>query len=472
MLKKLMSVILALSLVLGMGTVAIASEVKTPVTSGTITVKNIKDDTALELYKIISYDTNAEGAIYNPVFTNEAYKTAIANLVKSKDAKADTSTDAAIIAQMGGLTGEAIVAALKDVVTNPVDVIGKRPEEKPDNQVTYSVDMGYYYIKDVTDYTNYTSSNPVVMLQPMEPNVTVTLKSESHKEIKKEASTVNGEIGKVVEFTVTGYVPSETPQEGGRYTYTIVDTMTAGLTYNSDAKIYKNDSETAMTVENTAAEGETLRFVFTEENVVPGDKITIKYSATVNPNAVHENKNEVYDQGNDPSDKLTTDVVEVFTYDIKVIKTDEFEAALEGVKFVLYTKTTEEGVDTINYLQFTDGKLSGTTTDLDAATEIVTGNDGTVTVKGLAAGTYYLKETYTLPGYNPLTEDKKVVISAVNPEVTEGRVFQAETTVVNYSGIELPGTGGIGTTAFTAIGSVMMMSAAAFLFLNKKRNVA
>ena len=44
-------------------------------------------------------------------------------------------------------------------------------------------------------------------------------------------------------------------------------------------------------------------------------------------------------------------------------------------------------------------------------------------------------------------------------------------TVVNFSGFELPKTGGIGTTIYTAMGTLMICAAGAYIILSKKRVV-
>ena len=69
-------------------------------------------------------------------------------------------------------------------------------------------------------------------------------------------------------------------------------------------------------------------------------------------------------------------------------------------------------------------------------------------------------------------------ITIILPDTAEGSDNRMNTagywvdTIYNSTGIVLPGTGGIGTTAFKATGSAMMICAAAFMFFRKRRVAA
>ena len=97
-----------------------------------------------------------------------------------------------------------------------------------------------------------------------------------------------------------------------------------------------------------------------------------------------------------------------------------------------------------------------------AEDKIVT-NGNTVTVNGLDLDdTYYLVETKAPTGYNILNDHIEVKASG---ETT--KVF-AHQNVANNKGAVLPSTGGIGTTIFYAIGSVLVVGAGVLL-ISKKR---
>ena len=96
---------------------------------------------------------------------------------------------------------------------------------------------------------------------------------------------------------------------------------------------------------------------------------------------------------------------------------------------------------------------------------------GQFNVKGLDAGTYYLRETKTPDGYSACP-DKKIVISATHTEynVALSGESNLNNKIINIKagGITLPSTGGIGTTIFYVIGGGLMV-AAIVLLVTKKR---
>lgn len=110
-------------------------------------------------------------------------------------------------------------------------------------------------------------------------------------------------------------------------------------------------------------------------------------------------------------------------------------------------------------------------TDKDAVEMMISGQDGQFNVKGLDAGTYYLKETNPPTDYNACA-DKKIVISATHTEynVTLSGESNLNNKIINKKagGITLPSTGGIGTTIFYVVGGGLMV-AAIVLLVTKKR---
>lgn len=107
--------------------------------------------------------------------------------------------------------------------------------------------------------------------------------------------------------------------------------------------------------------------------------------------------------------------------------------------------------------------------------------NGMINFSGLGAGEYTLKETATPNGYNTIddikfeitfdsTTHKFSVINATAPIAVEAdnTLF---TEIVNYKGTTLPETGGMGTTIFYVVGSVLVMIAGVLL-ITKRRMVA
>jgi LPXTG-motif cell wall-anchored protein len=103
------------------------------------------------------------------------------------------------------------------------------------------------------------------------------------------------------------------------------------------------------------------------------------------------------------------------------------------------------------------------------------GDDGVVTFTGLGAGDYTLTETEPPTGYNTMTP-VSFTISYKNGAFSSDRddiVYDAtdgefDMTVIDKPGSTLPRTGGIGTTIFYVVGTILVLSAG-ILLITKKR---
>ena len=119
---------------------------------------------------------------------------------------------------------------------------------------------------------------------------------------------------------------------------------------------------------------------------------------------------------------------------------------------------------------------------------------GKIRIQGLDSGTYYLEETKAPANYNELRKPQEFKIEAekknnstreLNGKATltvdtkTGIASQAtvegETTykegglaIINLSGVELPHTGGIGTTLFYVVGGVLVVGAGILLIVKKR----
>ena len=221
-----------------------------------------------------------------------------------------------------------------------------------------------------------------------------------------------------------------------------------------------------------------------EFNLNNGATITVTYTAHLNENAAvngsAENKNSVRLQySNNPRpdtslDQTPTSEVYVYTYQLNNTKyRDEVNEnnKLEGAGFRLYS-----GKDCTKEQEI---KLKKNTTDgtyspyfgADAGDEMFSDEHGQFNVKGLDAGTYYLKETTTPEGFTPCSVIPPVTITANhNGNHVELDSSKLSTTIINKKagGITLPSTGGIGTTLFYVVGGGLMV-AAIVLLVTKKR---
>ena len=121
---------------------------------------------------------------------------------------------------------------------------------------------------------------------------------------------------------------------------------------------------------------------------------------------------------------------------------------------------------------------SWTTTENDASV-FTTPAEGKFTVSGLDADTYYLKEIVAPAGYNLLANPIEVTISTTtaNDALTSSVTYKVDNTsatanpdvkVLNQTGALLPETGGMGTTVFYLVGSLLVLVAVVLLVTRKK----
>ena len=212
-----------------------------------------------------------------------------------------------------------------------------------------------------------------------------------------------------------------------------------------------------------------------------GQTITITYTATVNADAIPEGaaisvlSNEaklVYSADpNDPTEdgeQETEADVDVYISNIVIDKyaikanADDKSEKLEGAQFKLY-KLDETGAKV--YYKW-DSKV--TWVAADAADVVTTKENGAAQFDGIEAGTYYLEEIKAPDGYNRLITP---VEFAVEINVDEAGLASVEGNVVsigNQAGFLLPSTGGIGTTIFYILGTVLI-AGAFILIVTKKR---
>lgn len=148
-----------------------------------------------------------------------------------------------------------------------------------------------------------------------------------------------------------------------------------------------------------------------------GSTITITYDAYLDDaatlaSAVTNTAKLTYSYEGNAADTGDTTSASVYAYGIDLTKTFKGADAYKvGAKFTLYTDadcTISVGVTGTAGTYWVTSNT--TTTEMEVARD-GDGTDGALTLKGLAAGTYYLKETAAPDGYNQLQEPIKIVVS-------------------------------------------------------------
>lgn len=218
-----------------------------------------------------------------------------------------------------------------------------------------------------------------------------------------------------------------------------------------------------------------------------GATITVTYTAHLNENAAvngsAENKNSVRLQySNNPRpdgeywgytpNYTPESEVYVYTYQLNNTKRAESEtgAPLPGAGFRLYSDIACNEEQEIKLKQNKDGTYSRDFSTEGKGVEMKSADDGTFNVKGLDAGTYYLKETTPPAGYSACDKTEIVISATHDGNRVNLESSKLSTTIINKKdgGITLPSTGGIGTTLFYVVGGGLMV-AAIVLLVTKKR---
>ena len=355
-----------------------------------------------------------------------------------------------------------------------------------------------------------------------DPEDTIAPHSESDE---KKAGDFG--IGDTVTYQLTSKVPDMTGYNS--YTFKFTDTLSKGLDLKAILSVKVGDTElkagkagdnTYLPTYTTNENGtHTLTISFNEfyNNFKDrtGDTITVVYTATLNKDAeigMNPNTNKaVVEYSDDPKSdgtgKSEPSIVDVHTFDFTIYKyylkdqnNKEDKTALAKAEFELYKGNTEGTAAgekaKVNIVDGGNGVYRQATADEAKATgftsaKIVSDADGKVPVKGLDAGTYYLRETKAPDGYNLLLDDVKVEIKAVyddttgkltsysvdytyNGKTTTGTAITAadnspEVAVENKTGAELPSTGSKGALMVTLAGIVLFGALTASKAFGKKK---
>ena len=211
-----------------------------------------------------------------------------------------------------------------------------------------------------------------------------------------------------------------------------------------------------------------------------GAEIKVTYTAVVNENAVAkiENNAATLTYSNDPvntSKTATTPEDNETVYSAKVVINKYVKGSntekLAGAEFVLYKEVKTDGSDTTTKYYYkwneTDKKVEWTT-DKAQATVKTTNDKGAASFDGLKDGTYYLEEIKAPAGYNLLKDPVQVTVNGANATTANLSSLTVTGNVENSSGAELPETGGMGTTIFYVLGSVLILAAVVLLVTRKR----
>ena len=388
-------------------------------------------------------------------------------------------------------------------------------------------EAGYYLIVDTINFsngdyyhaynsfllvndTNQGEFNVIINHKVVKPTVEKKVYDNDNNDISSAGgwgSSADHAINEKFQFQLIAKLPAG--RDEGRaydyydkYTVCFNDTLSEGITYDGldSVVIESNGTPYDITKDSSKYDIDTTDLESQNSFVVKihdvktcaegldlndGATITVTYTAHLNDKAYvntgsssTENKNSVqlqYSNNPRPGEYWGTtpkSEVYVYTYQLNNTKHAEKEdgTPLPGAVFQLYSDkdcTQEVKLYKVGNIYF---PIKDATDKEKDAVQMISGQDGQFNVKGLDAGTYYLKETKTPADYNPCDVPPVIIKANHKGNQVDLNGSTLSTTIINNKagGITLPSTGGIGTTIFYVVGGGLMV-AAIVLLVTKKR---
>lgn len=376
------------------------------------------------------------------------------------------------------------------------------------------LDYGYYVVAVPGATVANASSQYATLVSVHSTSVDAEIKGNLPTVDKKVQVNGTGKdatdakIGDTLTFTLTSTIPDMSAYN--TYTFNFKDTLSKGLTFGQVTSVKVGDTtltkDTDYTVTTAPADsGKTLLTVAmkdfkTKQQANAGKKITVTYTATLNKDAVVGGAGNVnsatIQYSNNPSTNGTGESepskVRVFTYGFTVDKYtgknyDDTATRLAGAEFTLAHK----GGTAISFVKVADSATQNAVyrvakaDEAGATTTITTPANGKVDFRGLENGEYTLTETKAPAGYNKLASAIGVKVDGQNNgtdtthatvvikyDNNNGSVYDQTASngvipVQNKPGVVLPGTGGMGTIAFTVIGVLVIALGVAWTLKRK-----
>ncbi|MDD3615649.1 MAG: isopeptide-forming domain-containing fimbrial protein [Lachnospiraceae bacterium] len=512
-LKKVLAVVLSMAMILATSVTAFAATGVKPAATDvkTATVSNVEKDATVTAYKVVEANYNTAG------FTGY---TTVAG-VTIANPLAPTSDEIAAIANMAdksGLTSVAMTAGTADengLASFTADLTAGSWMVL----VTGTVNEVYNPML-VSNYYSVGGSDSEMAAGTVDANSNWTLVT-TNAYAKSTAPTIDktivgGDKDVAIGDTVNFQIATNIPSYSKDYTEVVVkisDVLSTGLTLDTNT-IKVNIPEDDYDIESS-----TTGFTITVDSAYAlahgTEAVTVTYSATVNDQAginFDANTNTAtLEYSNDPSNSANTKTTDDKTYTY----TFGIDASLNGssqdtwnkvteelVKGEIVKQTNESGVEEEVFKALAGATFTLTNNATDKVYTATSDVNGALAFTGLDAGTYTLVETAAPAGYTVNTKEIPVVISATYNEdgtlasytitvdgeatstytatYTGTGINKTITTVVTNADAEatqivntkistLPSTGGIGTTIFTIGGCLIMILAAAFFFISRKK---
>lgn len=498
--RKLASLLLALVMVFALATTAFAQEVTRTDGEGSITISNAAKGETYTIYKL--FDATVSADHKSIAYTGEIpeglkdYFIADENGYISATEKAKDGAD----------MSEGLKTALKAWTAGATATATAKSDG---SALTFNgLAYGYYVVTT-------SQGDQLISVDSTKPNAAIVDKNSSTPSKLTKTATATGtdksfSIGDTVTYTVrfkTSNYDGAGKDAKKIVSYTIEDTLPEFLKdVTVTSIIVDNDGNEATITDQNQITVADHQFGTDKKIVIKwydeekkeflynnGATIIITYTAVVTDKAAIDgagNTNNVTvtwtTEGNEPGPGKLENEETIFTYAIALKKVNDKGVALPGAvfEFPFYVQSTPDKDGAYIYAGTNEGK--------DLTNQITTPASGVIVVKGVKSGSYVIEEVKAPDGYNKLTgsvtvEAKKTGATSTHTTVyldENGNTTKTETekkvkvdieaiaatvlVVVNKAGTELPSTGGMGTTIFYVLGSVLVLGAVVLLVTKKR----
>ena len=428
-----------------------------------VTITDLQAGDTVEIYQVVEYTYNDGKDTYSRDFVAGLGDALNGVTINQFDAMADDSDAVKDVA-------EDMAAWARNNAT-PVETV----DSVTGTSAVVDLGVGEYLVLVTPGSTNETAvyQNALIKVEPTKvsgewelvamPETLPMKQSEIYVEKgvadgqgQLQPSTDNYSVGDEVEFTIETVIPAYDENVTTK-TFTISDTMTHLTLVGAPTVKVGSATLVASTHYTYTPNGKSFTIDFTNHYAAieqyAGQTLTVTYKATIDETAAHNvpGTNDVTLNFTNGENVVTVeDHVDVYTYQLRVVKTDENDnTPLQDAVFGVYTDAD--------------------CTDQSKIGEITTGADGIASIDGLEAGTYYLKEITAPEGYQL---DESVISVEVNQNTDgEGTLIRVVSQpITNTKTPALPVTGGAGTIAITAAGVVLVAGAAIMIVRARKSN--
>lgn len=482
----------------------------------TITIRNTpKGGATYNAYKVFDETHNGDATTYT-IEGDSAFYDTVSAYDGIKLTKAPGTTDTYVVTKTDKFDAPTFAGKLLADTTKPAVAGTVTTADGADGTITVTGE-GYYYVNTETGtLASLDSTNDTATVVDKNRDIfTEDDDGDGHLNFYTEADDHSVEESQIVNYTIHSVIPATVGY--GSYTYTIaVDDRgnSGGITIDKDSiKIAYDGGEASATAPGfTIAKGDGNTFTVTIDaktlngatgmdalgkkfditysgkyglstgsNLAGGIVTSLKHSADPNDASVmdtHESNDQFY-TGELFLNKLDGDK-----------STQGHDVYLAGAKFVLanadgtkFYQRAEDG--TVTWIAADDAEKaaaagatvytskSGTYTPiviagLEAAdTEHTSDPSKLVGNAGDARGKYKLYEIAAPAGYNMLTEPVDVTL-----DYNGGNLSTAYVDAKNYSGTEMPESGGAGTAMIYMIGTLVAASGVIYVVSKRKKETA